>query len=70
MSVTAKVMVSSQEVFVGGMAKVHLNADYENNKNAEWAVFTPTLTMTMMVNEKASYKFRPGTAFTLTFTKD
>lgn len=70
MSITAKVKVQSREEFAGGAAKINIAADYSDGRNKEWASATPQLNLTMVVTENIAPRFKPGTAFTLTFDED
>lgn len=66
MSITAKVKcVSKTEQ--GESALLTFGADYNDGRNAEWAYYTPALSLTMTVKGDVGNHFEPGQAFTLTF---
>lgn len=44
-------------------------ADYSDERNKEWAKYTPAISVTMTVLPEVAEKFLAG-AYTLTFTKD
>jgi hypothetical protein len=70
-AVTAKVYVSSVDKPGGagpGSTTVTFGPDYADGRNAEWAVATPALSLTMTVQDKVAEKhFAQGTRMTLTF---
>lgn len=43
--------------------------DYAEGRNAEWALATPSLSLTMTVNGDAAQHFAAGTAYTLQFVE-
>lgn len=73
MSTTAKIILNSKtESGVGDQRGVILNfnADYKDGKNAEWAMWTPSLTVVMTVKGPVADKFVIGNSYTLTFDED
>lgn len=72
--VTAKVRISSVQKPGGagpGSTTVHFSPDYDDGRNKEWAVATPSLSLSMTVkDEVAEQHFSAGDAFTLTFGKE
>jgi hypothetical protein len=70
---TAKIILNSKlESGVGENRGVALSfsANYAGGKNAEWAIWTPTLNLTMNVKGEVADKFVIGQEYTLTFTED
>lgn len=70
MITTAKVILNSKsESGVGAHRQVVVNfsANYANGQNADWAKYTPSLDLTMMLNGDASDRFKIGQEYTLTF---
>lgn len=68
MSVTAKVFLSGKTP--NGQDEMYLafTADYADGANKEWAKYTPSLTLNMVVlNEVADQFGEYGSKFTLTF---
>jgi hypothetical protein len=73
MPTTAKVMLNSKlESGVGDNRAVVLtfSANYAEGKNSEWAMWTPTLQLTMTVKGAVADQFNVGGQYTLTFTED
>ena len=71
--ITAKVVCSNRtEAGQGDDLAVTLTfgPDYAEGRNAEWAVATPALALTMTVKGPVAERFHVGDAYTLTFTPD
>lgn len=71
--VTAKVTVSRSEKPGGageGSTTVYFGPDYNDGRNAEWAVATPALSLTMTVKDEVAKHFPVGKPFTLVFEED
>jgi hypothetical protein len=72
--VTAKVRVNMVQKPGGagpGSSTISFSPDYEDGRNKEWAVATPSLSLSMTVkDEVAEEHFASGDAFTLTFSKN
>jgi heme oxygenase len=66
--ITAKVKCASKSPIDSDQFTVRFEADYNDGRNAEWAKFTPALSVSMNVKAEAAAHFEPGTAYTLTFT--
>lgn len=67
MAVTAKVVLQSAEQTPNG-TQLTFNADYADGRNKEWAKYTPTLSLQMVVkDEVADEHFDVHSAYTLTF---
>lgn len=49
---------------------VSFNADYADDRNKEWARFTPGLSLTMGLKGAVADRFEVGKAFTLTLTPE
>lgn len=70
-NITAKVSCSTKtELDAGDGYALAFYADYADGRNKEWAVRTPTLSMTMTVTNEAADLFEAGKAYTLTFTPE
>ena len=68
MDVTAKVKVAGKGDVVDGQVALSFTADYADERNKEWAKYTPALSLQMTVLESVADKFAVGQPFTLTFT--
>lgn len=69
MSVVAKVVCNSKLLTGGGehrQAKIEFSANV-SPENAEWAKYTPSLQLSMVVNGDVESRFEPGESFLLTF---
>jgi len=69
MAVTAKVKVSNKQQHENGVT-LAFAPDYQDGRNKEWAVRTPSLSLTMTVLDRVAEQFEVGDAVTLTFEKD
>lgn len=69
MSVTAKVKVT-WKVASGDGAQVTFGPDYQDDRNKEWAVATPSLNLEMTLKGEVADQFEPGDKFTLVFEKE
>lgn len=67
--ITAKVKLQGSEENGSDQTTLFFVADYDDNRNKEWAEYTPYLGVTMVVkNSVAEQKaFEPGNAFELRF---
>jgi hypothetical protein len=66
--ITAKALVVAKNV--GGDARsatVQFQPDYQDERNKEWAVATPSLSIVMGLNGDVAEQFETGQAWTLTF---
>jgi len=71
--ITAKVScVSKTETGEGDerYANVTLGADYNDGRNAEWAKWTPSMSVTMTLNGRAAALFEAGKKYTLQFVEE
>lgn len=71
--ITAKVQVQSKtESGVGDQRQVVVmfTADYAGGRNNEWAMYTPSLQLTMTLKGAVADRFTCGQRFTLTFAAD
>lgn len=50
--------------------QLEFGPDYDDDRNKEWAKFTPGLSLTMTVKPEVAGHFAPGSRFTLTFTPE
>ena len=69
MTVTAKVFCGSANKSATDTI-LTFGADYRDDRNKEWASFTPALTLTMTVKNEVAAHFEPGQSYTLTFTPE
>jgi hypothetical protein len=67
---TAKVMLARKSSVDSGETELVFSADYADERNKEWAKYTPSLDLRMRVLDKVAEHFMPGQAFTLTFTPE
>jgi hypothetical protein len=70
MDFTAKVKVAAKTPSWDDNSNLTFYADYADGKNAQWAAATPSMTVTMVVNNTVAETVEIGDAFTLTFHKD
>lgn len=64
--VTAKVKCLSKED-AGDQVHLRFEPDYSDGRNAEWAKYTPSLSLSMNVKGDVAERFEPGGKYTLTF---
>lgn len=71
-TVTAKVTCTRKDVPTpdSNYANIAFSPNYANGANQEWALATPTLNLTMTVNEAAAAHFHTGKAYTLEFVPE
>lgn len=70
MKTTAKVVLNSKlEAGTGDNRSViaSFSANYANGQNSEWAMWTPTLQLSMTLKGEAADRFIIGQEYTLTF---
>jgi hypothetical protein len=70
MAVTAKIRCNTKSPAYPGATSLSFGADYQDGRNAEWAAATPSLSISMTVNDAAAEHFEQGKAYTLTFTPE
>lgn len=68
MNITAKAKVTSKTPNTEGQMNLNFGADYSDDRNKEWAKYTPILNVTMVVLDSVAENFELGQSFTLTFT--
>jgi hypothetical protein len=66
-AVTAKIIVTSKGVSEYG-TNLAFGADYADGRNNEWAVATPSISVSMSVNNEVGALFEQGKPWTVTFT--
>ena len=69
-NVTAKVKVTNMTSLVAGQQTLSFSPDYNDERNKEWAVATPALSLSMSVKEEVAGHFKVGQAYTLTFSPE
>lgn len=70
MSITAKVKVQYTSPNGEDQTQVNLIADYDDDRNKEWAKYTPALSVAITVKNEIADRFPMGQAFTLNFTPE
>jgi hypothetical protein len=71
--VTAKIVCQTkQESGEGDDRQVNVSfvPDYQDDRNKEWARWTPGLSLTMGLKGSVADKFEVGKAYTLTFSEE
>lgn len=66
--ITAKVRCASRVRVTDELDVVQFGPDYADGANADWAYYTPSMTLTL--NVRRDVPFEQGAHYTLTFTKD
>lgn len=69
-TVTAKVKVWTKNENGEGdgrQATVTFGPDYADGRNKEWSLYTPSITLTMLLKGDVADKFQLGKSYTLTF---
>jgi hypothetical protein len=64
---TAKVRLQSKVDFQDGQQKLTFAPNYADDRNKEWAKYTPALNLTMNVIDAVAGKLAVGDNFTLIF---
>jgi hypothetical protein len=67
-AVTAKVQVSAKTQSGPDAFSLSFQPDYADGRNAEWAAFTPHLSLSMTVKREVADHFELNGRYTLTFT--
>ncbi|MDQ3577285.1 MAG: hypothetical protein M3443_06720 [Actinomycetota bacterium] len=67
--VTAKVKLTSKQE-QGDQVALTFQPDYDDDRNAEWAAYTPSLSMSMNVRGAVADRFEQGKTYTLQFVED
>jgi hypothetical protein len=68
MKITAKIKVTGKTE-AGEYTTLHFQPDYQDDRNKEWALATPSLSLAMNVKAAVGDHFDQGEAYTLTFEK-
>lgn len=69
-NITAKIKLNSKSESSDGQVQLNFGADYADERNKEWAKYTPGLSLTMTVLDEVADKFEQGAAYTLTFSEN
>ncbi|WP_086668042.1 hypothetical protein [Lentzea kentuckyensis] len=69
-AVTAKVKCTNKTPSFRDQQTLWFAPNYDDDRNKEWAEATPTLSLQMVVKGSVAEHFKPGNAYTLTFTPD
>lgn len=67
---TAKVTVTAKQPAGDGQTRLGFSPDYADGANAEWARYTPSLSLSMVVLDQVAAQFKEGQHLTLLFTED
>lgn len=67
---TAKVTCTAKSPAGEGQTRLGFSPDYRDGRNAQWARYTPTLSLTMTVLDSVAERFAMGQAVTLLFAED
>lgn len=67
--VTAKMKLTQKGEVHDGQVALQFHADYEDDRNKEWAKYTPGASFQMTVLESVAEKFEAGGAYLVTFEK-
>jgi hypothetical protein len=51
----------------GRQASVSFSADYEDGRNKEWSLYTPSLSLSMTLKGAVADRFEKGKSYTLYF---
>ncbi|MFE9834091.1 hypothetical protein ACFYP4_02910 [Streptomyces sp. NPDC005551] len=73
MNITAKALVTDKRQWGEGEdrgATIGFGVDYADDRNREWAYYTPSLSVQMSVRGDVADHFEIGQPFTLTFTPE
>lgn len=70
MSVTAKIKVTGKTPISDNQTTLIFGVDYSDDRNKEWARFTPILNLSLVVLDSVAEQFDLGQPFTLTFTPE
>jgi len=70
MNTTAKIKVTVKNPVSDGQTSLTFGADYADDRNKEWAKYTPGLTVMMTVLDSVAERFEVGQAYTLTFSPE
>lgn len=71
--ITAKIICRSKNVSGEGenaQAALSFEPDYKDDRNQDWARYTPALSLNMTVKGSVGEAFEVGDAYTLQFVKD
>jgi hypothetical protein len=68
--VTAKIKLVSKGEPLDGQVQLFFDADYDDDRNREWAKYTPGLNLQMNVMEEVADHFEVGKPITLEFVED
>lgn len=66
-SVTAKIKVTGKGPVINQQVALSFNADYLDERNQEWAYYTPALNVHMTAKESVANLFGVNQSFTLVF---
>lgn len=67
---TAKVTCTAKSPAGEGQTRLGFSPDYAEGRNAEWARYTPTLSLSMTVLDSVAERVAMGQAVTLLFAED
>lgn len=67
---TAKIICTAKQPAGDGQTRLGFSPDYAEGRNAEWAKYTPSLSLTQVVLDSVAERFEVGTRITLLFAED
>lgn len=68
--ITAKVTCQTKAPAGEGQFEVTFVPDYADGRNKDWALYTPSLSLSMTVRGEVADRFEPGRAYTLQFVEE
>lgn len=68
-NVTAKAKCTRHEQTSDGQVVLEFQADYDDDRNREWAKYTPAFSAIMTVLGEVAEQFQQGDKITVTFSK-
>lgn len=67
---TAKIVCTAKTPAGDGQTRLGFSPDYADGRNAEWAQYTPALSLAMTVLDRVADKIEQGQPITLLFAED
>jgi hypothetical protein len=68
--VTAKLKVQSVNAFGSDQVQVTFSPDYQNDRNKDWAVATPALSLSMTMRADVANQFEQGEAIDMILSRN
>jgi hypothetical protein len=67
--ITAKIKCHLKMSGGDGQTQVHFEPDYADGRNAEWAKYTPAMSLSMTMLDEVADRFETGRAYMLQFVE-